>query len=297
MIDERNHLFNIRKIERRYENNNRLSHASNILGKENDRVNGRLKKKQSDALEDIVAQYVTYINGMFENRGFSEDVIRKRVKLLNIYYNFIHNNGYDNVFSAQGKLRPTILEEFMYILFSDYVEHLKTVHHDVKNVIHCGSAKAYTNLYFSAPKFSDFISAPTIEINVKDQDFAIYRDVKIVVDGEKKLAKLPVAAVENKTYLDKTMLDSVIATAEKIKQGFPYARFVVVAENYDVSLDVDPVYSRIDQIYVLRKNKRKEQWQDIDADIVVRMFNETKRHIERPWSDVESKMRNEGVIL
>lgn len=297
MIDERNHLLNISKIERRYENNNRLSHASNILVKENDRINGRLKRDQSDGLEEIVAQYVKYIGVMFQNKGFTEDIIRKRVELLNEYYNFIHFNGYDNVFTSQGKFRSTILEEFMYILFADYVEHLKNVHRDVNDVIHCGSAKAYTNLYFSAPRFRDFVASPSIEINVKDQDFAIYRDIRIVVEGEEKLAKLPVAAIENKTYLDKTMLDSVIATAEKVKQGFPYARFVVVAENYDVSLDVDPVYSRIDQIYVLRKCKRKEQWQDIDADIVVRMFNETKKHIERPWSDIASKMRNEGVIL
>lgn len=297
MIDERNHKLNIGIIERKFNNNNRLSHASNILVKESDRIEGKLKKNQSEALEDIVPQYIKYIDAMYKLGGFTEDVIRNRVKCLNEYYNFIHYNGYDNIFSAQGKFRPTILEEFMYIIFSDYVDYLKNTHNDVHDVIHCGSAKAYTNLYFSAPRFREFVISPSIEINVKDQDFAIYRDISLIVEGEEKLAKLPVASIENKTYLDKTMLDSVMATAEKIKQGFPYARFVVVAENYDVGLGVDPIYSRIDQIYVLRKCRRKDEWQDIDADIVIRMFNETKNHIERPWSDVASKMRNEGVIL
>lgn len=297
MIDEKKHTRNISKIARIYESNNCLSHASNILIKENDRLNGMLNKTRSEVFEDIVSQYVIYIGNMFRNRGFNDDVIRKRVEYLNEYYNFIHYNGYDNIFTSQGKFRPTILEEFMYILFSEYVEHLKITNHDNNDVIHCGSAKAYTNLYFSAPRFSAFVASPSIEINVKNQDFAIYRDINIIVEGKNKSAKLPVAAIENKTYLDKTMLDSIISTAEKIKQGFPYARFVVVAENYDVGLDVDPVYSRIDQIYVLRKCRRKEEWQDIDADIVVRMFNEMKAHIERPWSDIASKMRNEGVIL
>ena len=297
MINERLHLVNIEKIERRYEKNNRLSHASNILVKENDRQNGKLTRSQADGLEEIVSQYIRYINGMFQNKGFTKAIIKNRVNLLNDYYNFIHYNAYDNLFTSQGKFRSTILEEFMYILFADYVEFLKKEHRDINDVIHCGSAKAYTNLYFSAPRFRDFVAAPSIEINVKDQDFAIYRDITIVVEGEEKIAKLPVAAIENKTYLDKTMLDSVIATAEKVKQGFPYARFVVVAENYDVSLDVDPIYSRIDQIYVLRKSKRKEQWHEIDPDVVVRMFEETKQHIERPWSDIASKMRDEGVIL
>ena len=37
MIDERNHKVNIGIIERKFNNNNRLSHASNILVKESDR--------------------------------------------------------------------------------------------------------------------------------------------------------------------------------------------------------------------------------------------------------------------
>lgn len=154
MIDENNHLKHIQKIRRIYEHNNSLSHASNILTKENERVNGLLKTKQIEGFEDIVPQYVKYLEGMLQIKGFTEKIIRKRVELLNDYYNFIHSNQYDNLFSSQGKFRPTILEEFMYILFSDYVEQLKE--HDPKNVIHCGSAKAYTNLYFSAPNFKDW---------------------------------------------------------------------------------------------------------------------------------------------
>ena len=157
MVDEKKHLNHISKIERLLEKSNRLSHASNILIKENDRVNGKLKRDQSYGLEEIVVQYVKYIEGMFHNKGFTEPIIRKRVELLNEYYNFIHWHGYDNVFTSQGKFRSTILEEFMYILFSEYVEYLKKEHGDHKNVIHCGSAKAYTNLYFSASRLEIFI--------------------------------------------------------------------------------------------------------------------------------------------
>ena len=106
---------------------------------------------------------------------------------------------------------------------------------------------------------------PNVEINVKDQDFAIYRKVELSIDGKGKEIKVPIVAVENKTYLDKTMLEGVIATAEKLKSWNPYTRFVVVSENYDVDLKVDPVYSRIDQIYVLRKSKRKEYFSPIFA--------------------------------
>ena len=93
------------------------------------------------------------------------------------------------------------------------------------------------------------------------------------------------------------MLDSIIATAEKIKSGNPYARFVAVAERYDVSYNVDPAYSRVDQIYVLRKEMKKGEWHDIDSSVVQRIFTDTRQHLARPWSDIESRIKNFGVSI
>lgn len=271
-----------------------LCHASNLLGKWH---GNRLSSKQTDALFDILEQYYIYLRGNLDISGFSKSVIEKRVALLNDYYNFYNENNYDNTFTSQGKFRPTILEEFMFLLFKDYVEYLKKKFHDDGDIIDSGAAKAYTNLYFTSNNFESFVKSPSIEINVKDQDFAIFRNFKLVINDATKDIRIPIIAIENKTYIDKTMLEGIISTAEKIKTGNPYAMFIAVAENYDVDLGVDPAYSRINQIYVLRKCKRKEAWADIDAKVVWRLFSEVKEHIERPWSDVESKMRNEGVIL
>lgn len=271
-----------------------LCHASNLLGKW---YSDKLTQKQKDALPDILEHYLIYLRSNVNLPGYTADVIVERVRLLNDYYNFLHNNGYDNLFTSQGKLRPTILEEFMYLLFKDYVIVLKDKFGDMDNVIESGSAKAYTNLYFTSGDFGTFVKSPTIEINVKDQDFAIYRNFSLNVNGKTLDIKIPVVAIENKTYIDKTMLEGIISTAEKIKTGNPYSLFIAVTENYDVDLGVDPAYSRIDQIYVLRKSKRKEAWANMDCAVVQRMFDDVRTHIERPWSDVEHRMRNEGVIL
>lgn len=270
-----------------------LSHASNICTK-----SGRgVKAKEKRALENVIPIYAEYLENQKELKGYSDDVIKERVRLLNEYYRDYNHLQLDSVFSSQGKFRSTILEEFMFILFRDYVAKLKLKYKDADNLIQGGAAKAYTNLYFTASGIENFVKEPNVEINVKDQDFAIYRKVELSIDGKSKEIKVPIVAVENKTYLDKTMLEGVIATAEKLKSGNPYTRFVVVSENYDVDLKVDPIYSRIDQIYVLRKSKRKEYFSPIDADVVIRFFNETKQHIERPWSNIEAKMREEGVIM
>lgn len=285
-------------INNKLSENPQLCHSSNLIGKW-DKFSS-LKKRQQEALKNIIPQYYNYLCENFKLIGFSDDIIVKRVNLLNEYYNFLHDNGYDNVFSSQGKFRPTILEEFIYILFKDYVNNLKTKYNDINNVLNSGSAKAYTNLYFTSNNFESFVVGPSIEINIKNQDFAIYRDFALSVNGKNQTIKIPVVAIEDKTYIDKTMLDGIIATAEKIKTGNPYSLFIVIAENYDVDLSVDPAYSRIDQIYVLRKCKRKElenNWIDIDPVVVIRIFKDVDNHITRPWSNVENKMRTEGVII
>lgn len=284
----------IEYIDSQRTNFSQLCHANNIFVKWND---SKLTKKQKEALLNIVQKYYIYLKSNMDIKGFSDSDITERVKHLNKYYNYYNENGYDYVFTSQGKFRSTILEEFMYILFKDYIEFLKIKYKDDSNSIHGGAAKSYTNLYFTSTNFENFVKAPTIEINVKDQDFAIYREFDLRINEKTKRLKIPIVAIEDKTYIDKTMLEGIIATAEKIKNGNPYSLFIAVAENYDVDLNVDPAYSRIDQIYVLRKCKRKEAWADIDPVVVIKLFNEVKKHIERPWSDVESKMRNEGVII
>lgn len=245
----------------------------------------------------IADKYVTYIEENLKLVGFTDAIIKKRVHLLNDYYNFIHNNNLDNLYSSQGKFRPTVLEEFLYLLFKDFVKEYQTKL-NAQDQLESGSVKAYSNLYFKAKSFDEFVTNPDMAVNEKDQDFAIYRKFVLTVNGAKTVnLQVPAIAIEAKTFIDKTMLDGIIATAEKVKSGNPYSMFVSVTETYDVAFGVDPAYSRIDQIYVLRKTTRKAAWANVDADVVLRMFHEIKTHLERPWSDVRTRLNQEGVII
>lgn len=270
-----------------------LSHASNIITK----YNGTLTSKEEYALTLLIPEYAKYLKSMLEISSYDKASIVKKVSYLNKYYNFMHEKELDRAFSAQGKFRPTILEEFLYLLFKDYVEQVKS-RDDSEGVLGSGAVKAYSNIYFKAKNFKDFIKSPEIGVNEKDQDYAIYRIFDITVNKSNSMQiRIPAIAIEAKTYIDKTMLDSIIATAEKIKSGNPHTRFIVVAERYDVSFAVDPAYSRIDQIYVLRKSMRKSEWIDIDENVVWRMVDETIKHLERPWSDIETRIKEDGVII
>lgn len=282
-------------IKELYAREHKLVHAANIIKK----YEGTKKNCiQQNALDLIIPQYYEYMRFNNTLRGWDRTDILRRVDYVNQYYNFIHDRGFDNVFSAQGKFRPSILEEFIYLLFRDYINYLRKKYNVSSDKIDCGQVKAYTNLFFKARDFREFVVAPKIGINVKDQDFAIYSEFGLSIRGDREESiMVPVIAVEAKTFIDKTMLDSIIATAEKIKNGNPYTLFIAIAEHYDVGREVDPAYSRIDQIYILRKGRRRDEWRDIDANVVYRMFEDIKAHIERPWSDIENRLFNEGVIL
>lgn len=273
-------------------------HASNYRTKYNGFSS--LNSEKKNALNRMFDVYYEYIQENISKIGYSEETISRRVELLNYYYNFLSQNNFDNIFPSQGKFRSTILEEFMFILFRDLIsEKIRNIE-NIHDKIKIGGQRAYTNLFFSGTNFLNFIENPEIGIHQKDQDFAIYRPVKITVENNAPLfANLPVVAIENKTYIDKTMLDGSISTAEKIKSGNPYCLFMIVCENYDVSLSIDPKYSKIDQIYVLRKSKRNSPNynQSIFPEIVLDLFNEVKNHLERNWSDVENKLLNTGKII
>lgn len=286
----KNKMEDLKIIKGFFESEPQLVHASFLYNKYLELSDTDTKKVE---LARICSEYIQYIANNNKLKGYTDEIIVQRAELLAIYYNFLKENNYDNLFSAQSKFRPSILEEFLYLLFRDYIKDLN----GDEALIESGRAQAYTNLFFRAKDFNEFKCNPQVGINNKDQDFAIYREIKLIIDDKiTEVVKVPIVAIEAKTYIDKTMLDSIIATAEKLKNGNPHTRFVAVSEYYDVGKKVDPAYSRIDQIYILRCSKRRV-WKDINSSVVLRLFKEVKEHIERPWSDIETKMKEEGVIL
>lgn len=175
----------------------------------------------------------------------------------------------------------------MYYLFKD-IHRLSGKH------ISWGRTQAYTNLYFAPPSIDAFEESSNIVINVKNQDFSISKEVilKSRVSNSERWQEnkiyVPVVSIECKTYLDKTMYEGSVSTAEKIKRGNPYCIFLIVTETYEVSLDVDPKYSLIDQIYVLRKESRNNP---IFEDVVWDLFNFVEQHINSDWYNVKERIK------
>lgn len=283
-----------------------LIHASKLRTKLKENYNKKVDYRRK--IRSLTSNYIDYYTKQMLITGLTEDDIRRKVELLNAYYNTYKQLGLPD--SAQDQLRPSILEEFMYFLFKDYVNELVNRHPQQAEVIRCGHVNAYSNIYFTGKSLDDFLTSPSPAVNVKEQDFSIYRKVAVEVEGQKiKTPKVgqsnahedyinvPCLVIENKSYVDKTMLDGIIAAAEKLKNGSPHSFFIVVAERYSVANTSDPAYSRIDQIYVLRKSKAKSTPNPIFPDVVIRLYHDAVSYIERQWFDIESSISKEGIIL
>ena len=282
-----------------------LIHASNLIAKCRKSLN--VEGDHYKTLCKLLPIYLHYLSCQLSINDYSEDSIKKRVESLDKYYKSFEDLAVESIFDSRSKIRSTILEEFMYLLLLKATEELKNKLGDKSKYVKCGSVKAYSNLYITGKGVVDFIIRPIVKINTKDQDYAVYRSVPIMIINEndkndiisQEVANVPIIAIENKTFLDKTMLEGSVATAEKVKLGNPYSTYIVVTETYAVDEDVDPIYSRIDQIFVLRKcktDKENRLAMPISPDVVAKIVDLVVARFKREWSDVGSKI-NQGLIM
>ena len=177
--------------------------------------------------------------------GRIDKSIPDAVKALNKYKDFVTSNS---KYSAQTKFAPTIIEEFLCRLFKAKFGN---------GILMYGSVKAYSSLYFSYANKEAFKKNVDIKFNFKDQDLGIYKkEVISTSDGRQHTIYIPIVCVECKTFLDKTMYEGIALTASKVKNGNPQCLFFIVTETYAVSSDVDIETSQIDDIFVLRQQRR-----------------------------------------
>ena len=245
-----------------------------------------LSKRDESAIVPFYEAYKKFENQMNKN-------LDTKITAFIAYKKKAHQLNKDKkgklIFSAQSKLEPTILEEFLFHLFKKSIAKQKTMS--------VGSVKAYNNLYFSPKNLTSFGKENAIKINQKDQDFSIYKKV-ILKDGRKEHSlSVPVVSIECKTYVDKTMLEGSIATAAKIKVGNPHCRFYIVTETYEVSHNVDPSTSRIDNIFVLKKGGRNKRNGEFYKEVFKKIYTEVNQHLKSDWIDIEKNIKNKGSIF
>lgn len=244
-------------------------HGDNIYKKEHPQT-AKDKRKYGG---DISKQYLCEIREKYEEWkaanlalvGPGKDVlpdddaiIHQRVLLFNEYKDFIDQQKYAERFDSRSNLHSTALEEFMYYLFKDL-----TVAYSTSALI--GKSRAFKDLSFKSDSYGSMLTTPGALLEVKDYDFVIGATInaefkcKGEENGDSQSFDMPAIAIECKTYLDKTMLESCSTTGEQLKKNNPNALYIVVAERLKLSEKVNLKGRQIDQIYILRKQRNTDR--------------------------------------
>ena len=277
-------------------------HGRNISSKEC----MRLPMNQRTLIASIKPRYESWRSKSLAVDKLSRANIQTLTRALNSYKSFIESPEYTTAtvngrkqmgFSPQSKLHSSVLEEFIY-----YVIRLLP---STKRMS-LGPTEAFAHLYFAPRDIRSFEKSSGMSVHTKNQDFAVFKTVRLSSSTsgcdrqpQEIEVQIPVLSVECKTYVDKTMLEASIATADRIKRGNPYCKYFVVTEAWAVGKEVDPRHSSIDQIYLFRKDRGRRATSApklIDDKVVYRFATDAQSHLDAMWSDMGKKIRS-GVLI
>ena len=243
-----------------------------------------------------------------------EALIHSRVQLFEEYKTFLDQQKYAEHFDSRSNLHSSVLEEFLYYLFRDLVA-------DFGNQTLIGKSHSFKDIFFVAPNYKSMTARPYASIEKKDHDFVIgvtvqaklqtlsqddseHEDLQfgeaqtdhydVTIDGktETHLFDVPAVAIECKTYLDKTMLEGSSRAADELKARNPNGLYIVVMEWLKLTEDVNLRKYKVDQIYVLRKQKNTDREfrylpnyvkNPIDSLVVQHLFTMVRDHLTSDW--------------
>jgi len=193
----------------------------------------------------------------------------------------------------------------MYFLFKDIVQEFSA-----RALI--GKSHSFKDIFFNPSNYEEMLREPCARIEKKDHDFAIGVRVNSTLRCEGSITPeadvwdLPAVAVECKTYLDKTMLQDASTAAEQLKVRNPNAMYIVVAEWLKLTDSVNLSKYKIDQIYILRKQKNTDreyryldgyQKNPIYADVVQHLFMAVRHFLTSPWEGGVQHGLTRGYLL
>lgn len=263
-------------------------------------IETKFNRSSSDLLlKDVLSYYSSFVNALEELNSEKDDELREKVRLLNEYKNYIDEKN----FRLQDKIGSSVIEEFLYFLFKDIPE-IKT---NLNNqLIFLGQTSAYMDLSFAPKNFQDFILNAGVYVNKKNQDFTISKIVKckFINNGkeEKTEFTVPTIAIECKTFIPSTMLGQSDFEAQKIKQGNPFSLYVIIAEQNALSENVMLKNSKIDEIFILRKQKRNatknlvSDKKPIDFFVIKELYEFVKEHLRKDWFNSQKATQRGRLI-
>ncbi len=278
-------------------------HGDNIAQKTDHRTKYR-DRESLQFLDEIATRYSSWKENNLNLIGSDRETVNRRTELLNEYKDFIDQQHYAEKFDSRSNLHSTVIEEFLVYLFQGSVPNI-----EMEPVI--GKGRTFKAFYLAAKSFADLLDRPSIRVETKDHDFAIGTTIRARFENRQseelgsQSFQIPAVVIECKTYLDKTMLEGAAGAAEDLKRINPSARYIIVAEWLKLTESVNLQKYRIDQIYVLRRQRntdREFRFEEgyvknpIYPDLVWDLFQEVTSYLAANRWDIEAAIAR-GKLL
>lgn len=254
--------------------------------------------KWNAANEELKGPFSAFAEGDFE-------IINKRVQLFSEYKEFIDQQKYAEKFDSHSNLHSSVLEEFIFYLFRDLV-------YEFSKYASLGKARTFKDIFFNSASYKEMVTRPNAKVEKKDHDFIIGVSIQAKMncagstDTEFCHWQIPAVVIECKTYLDKTMLEGSSTAAEQLKQRNPNAIYIVAAEWLKLTEQINLKKFKVDQIYVLRKQKNTDrEYRYADAykknpifeDVVQHLFDTVRNHLTSDWKSGISYGLQKGYLM
>lgn len=286
-------------------------HGDNLSQKETHRT--KYKDEESKRfLVEIRKEYNEWKSVNLSLRGpfikpsnKDKQIIEKRVQIFSAYKDFIDQQHYAEKFDSRSNLHSSVLEEFIFYLFRDLV--FEFSEHAL-----IGKARAFKDLFFQSPNYQEMVSNPNTQIEIKDHDFVIGVNIETVMkcsgneNTQTEIFQIPSIAIECKTYLDKTMLEGSSTAGEQLLTRNPNALYIVVTEWLKLTEKVNLKKFKVDQIFVLRKQKNTDREfryaadyvkNPIYSDVVENLFNMVRQHLTTSWEGTIQAGLAKGYLI
>ncbi|PFA50307.1 hypothetical protein CN391_18210 [Bacillus anthracis] len=265
-------------------------HVKNLMTQLNKKD---IPKNRLVALELIVPSYIKFSEAFkqsVDNPKFSQEL-----SLAIEEYMVVLKSATCKVFGHQSDFISSVIPEALHRIFNSICKKFETsfVVSSQKDVIIDCTFDAFNQgrLIFKKKKMDVSISVPaTVKFNNEEYNLGI-----------------PVVAIEVKTNLDKNMLSGIEQSVESLKNTFPTCLYYNVSELADFAVDKQNyATTKVDEIYILRKQKRSETRgrnpqpiKQIDEEVITEVVKNVIEHLRQldvPVSTLKARM-SEGKLI
>lgn len=223
--------------QRQGRSNSSLPHCSNLLY--------QLSKQETGKLEyysNLVEKYLATRTIICNSSDLQTFVISLSTA-INEYMSCFWPPE-KNPFSAQADFNSSIIPEM-----------LCTAFWEVSRIEDLGlEVSAQKNLTIECT--FDLTNGGSVHFKNKRVDVAVVKPCKLCFNSIDMELPIPLLAIECKTNLDKNMISGIEHSVEELKKTFPSCLYYVVTELSDFDVQNNYASSGIDEMYILRRQKR-----------------------------------------